>query len=106
MMFGNDIKMEQFQRKKMLLLVLAVCISFSVFVSEALISADHDCIGEGCPVCLQIEAVENFLKTMKPAGIYFFLTACFLFFAYSQKNRACFNLYSFSLFGLKVRFNS
>jgi hypothetical protein len=107
MMFGNDINMELCQKKKMLLLVPAVCISFSVFFSETLISAGHDhgCIGEGCPVCLQVEAADNFLKTMKLAGICFFLTACFVFFAYSAKRHAGFNFCPLSLFGLKIRFN-
>jgi len=99
--------MELCQKKKILLLVPAVCMGFSIFYSEMLISSchDHDCIGEGCPVCLQIETADNFLNTMKLAGIFFFLTACFIFFAYFLKRRVGFRRYSLSLFGLKVRFN-
>jgi hypothetical protein len=101
------LNMEPCTKKKTLLLVPAVCISFSVFFSETLIGAyhDHDCIGEGCPVCLQIEAADIFLKAMKLAGICFLLTACFVFLAYSAKERAELNFCFLSLFGLKVRFN-
>jgi hypothetical protein len=99
--------MEQFHKKKILLLVPAVCISFSTYFSEALIHAlhDHDCIGEGCPVCLQIEAADNFLKAMRLAGICLLLIACFVLLAYCKKERAEFKLCSISLFDLKVRFN-
>ena len=92
----------------MLLLVPAVCLSFSVFFSETTIYSnhDHDCIGEDCPICLQIETADNFLKTLKPASIYFLLLACFVFFALSPKNSAGFNIYFLSLIGFKVRFNS
>jgi hypothetical protein len=92
----------------MLLLVPAVCIGFSTFFSETTICSDHDhdCIGEGCPICLQIETADNFLNTLKLASIYFLLMACFVFFAFSPKKHACFNIYFLSLIGLKVRFNS
>jgi hypothetical protein len=90
----------------MLFLVLVACIGFSAFFSETTICSDHDCIGEGCPICLQIEAAGNFLNTLKLASIYFFLAACFVFFAFSPKRHAGFNIYFLSLIGLKVRFNS
>jgi hypothetical protein len=96
------------QKRKMLLLVPVVCMGFSVFFSETTIYSnhDHDCIGEGCPVCLQIENAVNFLNTMKLAGICFLLLAYFVFFAYFPKNSAGVNIYFLSLIGLKVRFNS
>jgi len=99
--------MKLYQKRKILFLVTVICISFSIFYSEALVCSehDHDCIGEGCPVCLQIEAAGNFLNTMKLAGIFLFLAACFIFFAYFPKRHVDFKLYSLSLFGLKVRFN-
>ena len=65
--------MEICQKRGILLLVPAVCIGFSTFFSETTIYSghDHDCIGEGCPICLQIEAANNFLNTLKLASIYF-----------------------------------
>jgi len=99
--------MEPSQKRKMLLLVPAVCMGFSVFYSETLIHSchDHDCIGEGCPVCMQIEAADNFLNTMKLAGICLFLAACFVFIAYSLRKYIVFQPCLLSLLGLKVRFN-
>jgi hypothetical protein len=96
------------QKREMLLLVPVVCISFSIFLSETTICSDHDhdCIGEGCPFCLQIETADNFLNTLKLASIYFFLAACFVFFTYTSKNSTGFNIYFLSLIGLKDRFNS
>jgi hypothetical protein len=43
---------------------------------------------------------------LKLAGLYFFLAACFVFFAFFPKRHAGFNIYFLSLIGLKVRFNS
>jgi len=43
---------------------------------------------------------------MKLAGIYFLLLACIVFFTYTLKSSARFNIYFLSLIGLKVRFNS
>jgi len=96
------------QKREMLFLIPAVCISFSTFFSETTICSgyDHDCIGEGCPICLQIETADNFLNTLKLAGIYFFVMACFIFFSCIPKKHAGFNIYFLSLIGLKVRFNS
>jgi hypothetical protein len=96
------------QRREMLLLVPAVFISFSIFFSETQICSghDHDCIGEGCPICLQIETADNFLNTLKLASVYLLLLACFVFFVYFPKKHASLNIYYLSLIGLKVRFNS
>jgi hypothetical protein len=96
------------KKKEMLILVLAVCIGFSAFFSETTICSDHDhdCIGEGCPICLQIETANNFLNTLKLASIYFFLAACFVFLTYTSKKSIGFYIYFLSLIGLKVRFNS
>ena len=96
------------QKREMLLLIPAVCLSFSAFFSETTICSnhDHDCIGEGCPICLQIEMADNFLNTLKLASIYFFLAACFVFFTYTSKKHAGFRPCALSLVMLKVRFNS
>jgi len=101
------LNMEQSQKRKILLLVPAICIGFTIFYTETLICSchDHDCIGEGCPVCMQIEAAGKFLNTMKLAGIFFFLAACLVFFAYSLKKHVVFQPCLLSLLGLKVRFN-
>ena len=56
--------MEKRDRKLALLLALAVCfvMLFSAFYIAA--EADHDCIGENCPICYQISVCENTLKSL------------------------------------------
>ncbi len=56
--------MEKRNRKFALLLALAVCFItlFSSFYIAA--EADHDCIGESCPLCYQISVCENTLKSL------------------------------------------
>jgi hypothetical protein len=100
--------MEQRFKWKLPLLILAACIAFSVVFAETLTAGvhEHDCIGEGCPVCLCIEAAECFLKTIKVAGTGLFLAACSVFSVQLCKKFAGSAVYSLSLVLLKVRFNS
>jgi len=42
-----------------ILFVLTVVFALSSTVAEA----DHECLGEGCPVCAEIDACEDLLKT-------------------------------------------
>jgi hypothetical protein len=99
--------MEFCLNKKNLLLIPAACIAFSVVFTETLISAehDHDCTGEGCPVCLQIEAAKCFLKNLKLAVIGLFFLFCLLFSVKINIKPAYF-IPSLSPVTLKVRFNS
>jgi hypothetical protein len=100
--------MESRFRWKLPLFVLAVCVAFSVVFAETLIVGvnEHDCIGEGCPVCLRIEAAECFLKTLKQAGTGLFLAACSVFPGQFHKKSAGSAACSLSPVLLKVRFNS
>jgi hypothetical protein len=93
--------------KNKIILVLSACIAFTVVFAEPLIADghDHNCIGEGCPVCLQIEAAKCFLKTLKLAGIgLFFAPHSLLSVQAAQKNN--YIAHSLSPVLLKVRFNS
>ena len=49
--------------------ILAVIIAFSIVISLSFITleADHDCIGEDCPVCAAIAVCENILRTAASA---------------------------------------
>lgn len=46
--------------------ILTALLAFLMVSSIAYITAeaDHDCIGEHCPICQQIEACENTLKQL------------------------------------------
>jgi hypothetical protein len=100
--------MEHYQRRKTLLLILGVCIAISVVFTETMIAAghEHDCIGEGCPVCMQIETAQAFLKTLKLAGVGLVLVVCLVFSGQSHRMSAESILCLFSPVTLKVRFNS
>ena len=48
------------------LLILVVMLSSSLFIIE---HADHDCVGEDCPICEQICFCERMLKTLSLAVV-------------------------------------
>jgi hypothetical protein len=96
-------------KSKILFLALAICIAFSVVFAENLIADDneHDCTGEGCPVCLGIETVHYFIISLKlGALIVVFLAVCPVFF--TQTTLKCTEIFLslYSPITLKVRFNS
>jgi hypothetical protein len=91
---------------KILFIVLTACFAFSVVFAEIHTAADHDCIGEGCPVCLQIEAAEYFLKLLKLTVISLLLWAAYSVFLAQNRIKITGTIYRFSPVALKVRFNS
>ena len=95
-------------KNKILFLALAMCMIFSVVFAENLGATDiaHDCTGENCPVCLYIKTAEGFLKTLKTAGFFAFLTGHLVFTAKTPENSAEYYTYPHSPIALKVRFNS
>jgi hypothetical protein len=102
--------MELGSKRKILLLTLTACIAFAIFFSETLAAAelDHDCIGEehGCLICLQIEAINNFLKTLKIAGIIVFFAGYLVFSAQTFQRHMGFITYLYSPVALKIRLNT
>jgi len=99
--------MDLCQKKKILLLILAACIFFTLVFTEALSANnhDHDCIGSECPVCPIIEAGHNFIKTLQFIGS-LSIAAFLTFFAHISKRYTGLNVYALSPVTLKVRFNS
>ncbi|MDR0320670.1 MAG: hypothetical protein LBI28_04135 [Treponema sp.] len=100
--------MELRPKRKILFLALAVCIVFSVVFAEVVIAddLDHDCAGEGCPLCLTIETVHNFIRNLKLGGTAIFLVVCPMFLAQTPPQSAEFAFSLNSPVALKVRFNS
>jgi len=100
--------MELYRKRRILLLVLAVCIVFSIVSAETLIASEHDheCTGNCCPVCLQIEIVNCFLKTFNLAGFILLFAAFLAFFAKVHYIYNEFFYYRLTPVALKVRFNS
>ena len=57
------------KRKRIAAIILAVTVMFVMIGSALFIAAevDHDCIGENCPICFQINVCRNTLKTLSLA---------------------------------------
>jgi hypothetical protein len=68
-LYGKVIIMVELLRKKLSLVVLmaALFVAFTgIFVIEAL---DHDCTGEHCAVCLQIEIAHRLIEAFGRLGV-------------------------------------
>jgi hypothetical protein len=100
--------MELRPKRKMLFFTMVACILLSVVLIESLAADghDHDCKGEGCPVCMQIETAQNFLKALKIAVLASFLAVFLAFTAQTYLKPADSTTNPFSPITLKVRFNS
>lgn len=63
--FGQFGRMRQRTRRILSAVAVALFLGFQVFSAAYIIhEADHDCCGEGCPICVQIEqCVSNFQQT-------------------------------------------
>ena len=82
--------MERKKRNRIAALLLAVTILVIMLYSAFFVAAeaDHDCVGEGCPICYQVDAYQNTLKSLSLAVcvtavavavyIYLFCTGVFL----------------------------
>ncbi|MDR1105915.1 MAG: hypothetical protein LBL44_06120 [Treponema sp.] len=88
-------------------LVLCFCFVLAAFFSEhfAAVHEVHNCQGEGCPVCLLIQAAKNFSRQFKYAALF----PGVLFGAASADApapyRAVFPFAPLSSVGLKVKMN-
>jgi hypothetical protein len=98
--------MELRPKGKILFLALAACMVFSVVFADVLITddIDHDCKGEGCPICLTIETAHNFIKNLKLAAMVVFLAFSFLHCSLLPAHCSLHPTHSPVI--LKVRFNS
>ena len=69
--------------KRILAMVMAVAL-FAVMLSSALFlaeEANHDCIGDGCQICLQMNLCRGILRSLSlvlPAGLAALTVACIL----------------------------
>ena len=57
------------KRKRIISLVVAAAVLFVMLYSALYIAAEanHDCVGENCPVCYQINVCQNALKNLSLA---------------------------------------
>jgi len=100
-------------KAKILIVILAICVTLPVIFGEILISADigHEChenhgiLKTECHVCLKIELVRNLLKILKMASAGFALFVILLFYVRSKLKYSEFSFFSPSPVLLKVRIN-
>lgn len=57
------------KKNRIVAVLLAVMFFIVVLYSAAFVAAeaDHDCVGENCPICYQISVCENALKNLSLA---------------------------------------
>ncbi len=104
--FGQIGRVREKTRRILSAVAAALFLGFQVFSAAYIIhEADHDCCGEGCPVCVQLEqCVLNFQQT--GTGIEADTTVVSLpVFAADAAIPAEVQLPSLSLVSLKVQFN-
>ena len=96
-------------KKTILLLVLAVCVVFSIATAETLIAMDrlHNCTHTSCRPCLRIEIMQSFLNALKLAGLAVFALGALVFVSEIVQKPTIYNTYHrLSPVMLKVRLNS
>jgi hypothetical protein len=56
---------------KPFVLIVCLCIAVTFVLSTWFINShvDHDCIGDHCPICVQIQTTENLLKQINMSNI-------------------------------------
>ena len=69
------------KKKRVLAALLAVAVLFVMLYSALFIAAhaDHDCDGEDCPICYQINVCQNTLKNLSFAASAAALAAAFTY---------------------------
>ena len=93
------------KRKRIISLVVAAAVLFVMLYSALYIAAEanHDCVGENCPICYQINVCQNALKNLS-------LAVCAVAFAAAFTYTLCRSIsvctdyaQSYTLVSLKVK---
>ena len=93
------------KKKRIISVVVAVAVFFVMLYSALYIAAEanHDCVGENCPICYQISVCENTLKNLS-------LAVCAVTFAVAFTYTLCRSIsvctdyaQSYTLISLKVK---
>lgn len=93
------------KKNKIVAVLLAVTVLVVMLYSGLFIAAetDHDCVGEGCPICYQINACQNALKNLSLAVCAAVFTAAFTY-TLCRTVSACADVNSsYTLVSLKVK---
>ena len=93
------------KKKRIISLIVAVAIFFVMLYSALYIAAEanHDCVGENCPICYQISVCENTLKNLSLAVCAVAFAAAFTY-TLCRSISACADVTpSYTLVSLKVK---
>ncbi|CDB29303.1 putative uncharacterized protein [Firmicutes bacterium CAG:137] len=93
------------KKKRIAALLLAVTVLLVMLYSALFIAAeaDHDCVGENCPICYQINVCQNALKNLSLAVCAVAFAAAFTY-ALCRSISACADVIpSYTLVSLKVK---
>ncbi|GHV92543.1 hypothetical protein AGMMS50268_30460 [Spirochaetia bacterium] len=94
--------------RRLPLIVLTVFLALSAVFAEGFVFThlDHDCIGDHCSVCLQIEIAQNVLEGLGRIGLCALAAGLITQILVIIKNRLRFSFFPQTLVGLKVQYNS
>ena len=86
---------------------LLLCFIMSAIVTEtiAAVNNDHNCSGEGCPVCVMVQQAENFCRQFKYAAFDSGFSATGILPARAVLSFAVFSPVPLSSVRLKVKMN-
>ena len=93
------------KKKRIAALFLAVTVLFVMLYSALFIAAEagHDCVGENCPICYQINICQNTLKNLSLAVSAAAFAAAFTYTLCRSISVCTDYAQSFTLVSLKVK---
>jgi hypothetical protein len=65
--------------KRLSLIVITACLALAAVSADVFVFThlDHDCTGEDCAVCLQIEIAQNLIELMGRIGLFILVAGIF-----------------------------
>ena len=93
------------KKKRIIPLIVAVAVFFVMLYSALYIAAEanHDCVGENCPICYQISVCENTLKNLSLAVCAVAFAAAFTYTLCRSISACATAIPSYTLVSLKVK---
>ena len=93
------------KKKRIISLIVAVAVFFVMLYSALYIAAEanHDCVGENCPICYQISVCENTLKNLSLAVCAVAFAAAFIYTLCRSISSCAAVIPSYTLVSLKVK---
>ena len=93
------------KKKRVTAMLLAVAVLVVMLCSALFIAAeaDHDCVGENCPVCYQINVCQNILKCLSLAVCVAVFFAAFTYILCRSVSVCAGVAASYTLVSLKVK---